>query len=274
MVLLTLTGIVGYFIPDPSLKDINWIDIFILVLIGYFSAGGSMVINNYIDRDIDILMERTKNRPSVGPNAINPPEKILVFGSILVASSLIIGYIRFNLLTALFLAWGSFFYLFGYSLYIKRKSVLNTILGGFASPTPVWVGYAARTGEINLEAWLLGALVFIWTPSHTWALSTKHIDDYTAAKIPMLPVKLGMEKTAKITFGFGLGVMFYGSWMAYWFSNTLWIFGATLIPNAILFYGLWVFLKKPSKKTANKCFKMHNTYLTIIFAIVLIYIWS
>ncbi|MHA2248980.1 MAG: heme o synthase, partial [Candidatus Kariarchaeaceae archaeon] len=246
IVLLTITGIGGYFIPQPNLNGVNFLDLLIFVFIGYASAGGSMTINAYIDRDIDILMKRTETRPSVGPNAINPPEKILVVGGTLVASGIIIGFLYFSWLTALFLAWGSLFYLFGYSLFLKRKSILNTILGGLASPAPVWAGYAARTGDITLEGWLLGALVFIWTPSHTWALSTKHMDDYAAVNIPMLPVKLGIEKTAKITFAFGLAVIAYGTWLAYWLSDSIWIIFITILPSLLLFYGLWIFFKRPS----------------------------
>ncbi|MHA2089714.1 MAG: heme o synthase [Candidatus Kariarchaeaceae archaeon] len=275
IVLLTITGIGGFFLDQPNFDGIKFFDIPVFILIGYLSAGGAMTINAYIDRDIDIMMERTKTRSSVGSDAIDPPEKVLIFGSIFVIIALAIGGLYFNVLTALFLGWGAFFYLFGYSLYLKRKSILNTILGGLASPAPVWAGVAARTGEIGLEGWLLGALVFIWTPSHTWALSTKHMDDYAAVNIPMLPVKLGKEKTARITFYFGLVVIAYGVWLTYWLADksVLVTVVATTIPNIVLFYGLWIFLKQPTKQSANRCFKMHNAYLAMMFAVILIFLW-
>ena len=272
--LLTVTGLGGYFLPQPELEGVKVLDLIVFVFIGYLSAGGAMTVNHYIDRDIDILMKRTMGRITVGPNAIDPPEKVLAFGSIMVILGVLIGWIYFNWLTAIFLAWGALFYLFGYSLILKRKSILNTVIGGLASPAPVWVGYAARTGEITLEGWLLGVLVFIWTPSHTWALSTKHYDDYLITNIPMLPVRLGKEKTAQITFFFGLGVIAYGTWLAYWFSNNWMILLGTIIPNLLLIYGLWVFLKKPSEVTANTCFKMHNIWLAIIFATILLFLWN
>ncbi|MHA2277305.1 MAG: heme o synthase, partial [Candidatus Kariarchaeaceae archaeon] len=198
IVLLTITGIGGFFVPQPNLNGVSILDLLVFIFVGYASAGGAMTINNYIDRDIDILMDRTKDRSSVREEGLEP-KKVLQFGIILTAAGIVTAGLYFNLLTALFLSWGALFYLFGYSLFLKRKSILNTILGGLASPAPVWVGYAARIDSIPVEGWLLGAIVFIWTPSHTWALSTKHMADYERAGIPMLPVKLGMEKTAKIT---------------------------------------------------------------------------
>ena len=210
VLLLTITGIGGFFVPDPSMNGVSILDLLVFVYIGYASAGGAMTINNVIDRDIDILMERTKTRPTVGEDALKA-KNVLMFGTGLAASGVIIASLYFNALTAIFLLWGILFYLFGYSLFLKRKSILNTILGGLASPAPVWVGYAARLGEIPIEGWLLGGLVFLWTPSHTWALSTKYLDDYKAANIPMLPVKLGIEKTGLITFYSGMFVIAYGT---------------------------------------------------------------
>lgn len=272
IVLLTVTGIGGFFVPNPTMDGVSILDLLVFVFIGYASAGGAMAINNYIDRDIDILMVRTKGRSSVGPDALDP-KNIVIFGSTLCILGIGIGYLYFNLLTALFLSWGVLFYLFGYSLFLKRKSILNTVIGGFASPAPVWTGYAARTGTIPLEAWLLGAIVLIWTPSHTWALSTKHMDDYAAANIPMLPVKLGIEKTAIITFWAGIITLVYGTWFSYWVIGDSIILLALVIPHTLFVYGLWVFYSKPSKETANICFKLHNLWLAIIFGTIVTFLW-
>lgn len=277
IVLLTITGIGGFFVPQPNLDGVSLLDLLIFVFVGYASAGGAMTINNYIDRDIDALMDRTKNRPSVVEDGLEP-KNVLTFGILLMMSGIITAYFYFSSITALFLAWGALFYLFGYSLFLKRKSILNTILGGLASPAPVWVGYAARLdathlSDIPIEAWLLGAIVFIWTPSHTWALSTKHMADYKRAGIPMLPVKLGIEKTAKITLFAGIITMIYGTWFAYYLEPRLLVVVALIIPNLILFYGLWVFYKKPTTETANTCFKAHNVWMGIIFSIIVLFLW-
>lgn len=273
IVLLTITGIGGFFVPQPNLNGVSLLDLLVFVFVGYASAGGAMTINNYIDRDIDKLMDRTKDRSSVREEGLEPI-KVLQFGIILTTAGIVTAWLYFNLLTALFLSWGALFYLFGYSLFLKRKSILNTILGGLASPAPVWVGYAARMNEVPIEGWLLGAIVFIWTPSHTWALSTKHIADYERANIPMLPVKLGMEKTAKITMFAGIITMLYGTWFAYYLESSSLVIIAMIIPNLILFYGLWVFYDKPSTHTANLCFKAHNAWMAIIFGIIVLFLWT
>jgi protoheme IX farnesyltransferase len=271
IVLLTITGIGGFFVPQPNMNGVTILDLLVFVFVGYASAGGAMTINNFIDRDIDILMDRTKDRSSVREEGLEP-SKVLQFGIILTTVGIVSAWVYFNLLTALFLSWGALFYLFGYSLFLKRKSILNTILGGLASPAPVWVGYAARMNEIPLEGWLLGAIVFIWTPSHTWALSTKHMADYERAGIPMLPVKLGIEKTAKITFLAGLITILYGTWFAYYLESSYLVIVALIIPNLILFYGLWIFNSRPSTDTANLCFKAHNAWMAIIFGIIVLFL--
>ncbi|MFV2015592.1 MAG: heme o synthase, partial [Candidatus Heimdallarchaeota archaeon] len=277
IVLLTITGIGGFFVPQPNLNGVSFLDLLVFVFVGYASAGGAMTINNFIDRDIDALMDRTKDRPSVTEDGL-APKNVLIFGILLTTVGIVTAYFYFSSITALFLSWGALFYLFGYSLFLKRKSILNTVLGGLASPAPVWVGYAARLNasqlsDIPIEGWLLGAIVFIWTPSHTWALSTKHLADYEAAGIPMLPVKLGMVKTGQITFIAGLITILYGTWFAYYVESSPLVIVALIIPNFILFYGLWVFYRKPSTETANTCFKAHNAWMAIIFSTIVLFLW-
>lgn len=272
IVLLMITGIVGFFVPEPNMHGVRFLDLLVFIFIGYAAAGGAMTVNSYIDRDIDALMERTKNRPTLGDDAITGA-KVLLFGGGFAALGIIIGWLYFNALTGLFLAWGVIFYLTGYSLLLKRKSILNTIIGGLASPTPVWVGYAARINHIPLEGWLLGSIVLIWTPSHTWALSTKHLDDYIAAGIPMLPAKIGMEKTGLLTMIMGIVTMLYGTYLTYYFYDHPIIFVAMIIPDLIFLYGLWMFYSKPSKQTANQCFKLHNVWLGITFTMIVLFLW-
>ncbi len=280
IVLLTITGIIAYLIP--SLEDIKILDIIIFTIAGYMTSGGAMTVNHFIDRDIDLLMERTKNRPTVGENAINP-YKILSFGGGLAIAGTIIAYFYFGKFTAIMLAWGILSYVIGYSMILKRKSMFNTILGGLASPAPVWAGFAARyellgkTGDflgVPLEGWLLGAIVFIWTPSHTWALSSKYVADYKAANIPMVPVKYGLPFTAKLTLYWGSAVILLTTAIIYFWFTSSWIFFLVMvIPHAFLFRALWRFYKSADTLTANKCFKMHNYWLAVIFTIILYSVW-
>lgn len=276
ILLLTITGIIAYLIP--SLEDIKILDIIIFTIAGYMTSGGAMTINHFIDRDIDLLMERTKNRPTVGENAISS-SKLLSFGGGLAIGGTAIAFFYFGKFTAIMLAWGILSYIIGYSMILKRKSVLNTILGGIASPAPVWAGFAARyellnkTGDflgVPIEGWLLGAIVFIWTPSHTWALSSKHVEDYKAAKIPMVPVKYGLPFTAKLTLIWASVVMILTTGIIYfWFSSNVMVILFMILPHAFLFRSLWIFYKSADTDTANKCFKMHNYWLAVIFAMVL-----
>jgi len=266
----------------PSLSDISILNLFLFTLFGVFSAAGGLTINNVIDRDIDINMDRTSDRPSVGPDAI-PVNRLMIFGLILSIVGFAGGYLLFGFYTFFFFAFGNLFYLFGYSLYLKRKSIWNTILGGLASPAPVWAAFAARyeMGSItpnwtflgvSLEGWLLGGLVFIWTPSHTWAMATKNFDDYSRTSIPMLPVVIGIEKTGVFTFIGGILTIIYGNVISYVISSRPLVFLALLLPNIYFLRGLWVFYRDPSPETGKYCFKTHNLWLAIIFSILLLFI--
>ncbi len=118
---------------------------------------------------------------------------------------------------------------------------------------------------VNLEGWLLGGIVFIWTPSHTWSMATKNYEDYKNSNIPMLPVVIGIEKTAFWTFIFGLSTIIYSTIVAIWITNN-WIIFLLLIPiNYLFLKSLLTFYQKPSILTGKKNFKQHNMWLTIIF---------
>ena len=270
VLLLTITGLVGFLIAGRNNYNFDFaLKLIIAIYMGFASAGGAMVINSYLDRDIDFLMERTRERASVNKNPINPPEKILIFGGGLVISAVVIAFFAFNLLTAIFVSWGVLFYLIGYSLYLKRRSVLQNVIGGLASPTPVWVGYAAiqNTKMLgNMEAWLLGGLVFVWTISHTYALSSKYLEDYKKANIPVFPVVYGIKLTSQITFLWIFVVVAYSILISFWMTNSNIILQLLLIlPHLILIYSGYIFLRDPTAQTAYRCFKTHNFWLAIVF---------
>ncbi|MHA2028363.1 MAG: UbiA family prenyltransferase [Candidatus Kariarchaeaceae archaeon] len=274
IILLLITGIVGYIVPDVS--SVKLIDLLIFIIAGYLSSGGAMMVNSYIDRDIDHLMARTRHRTLIIENASFHSSFILMFGAIMSLLGIVLGWLYFNSVVGIFLAWGVLFYIFGYTLYLKRKNILNTIFGGLASPAPVWAGYAARLSDTSnltdlpIEGWMLGFLVFIWTPSHTWALSTKYVEDYRNASIPMLPVQYGIETTAKVVFYWGIGVILFGSLTAFFITNSMVLQLILVIPHIMLFSGLWAFYTSPSITTATKCFKFHNMWLGMIFLLLVI----
>lgn len=274
IILLLITGIVGFIVPDAN--SVELLDLTVFIISGSLSSGGAMIVNSVIDKDIDHLMERTKHRAVIIENTTFNSNFILFFGAIMSLLGIMLGWFYFNSVVGIFLAWGVLFYLFGYTLCFKRRNIFNTIIGGLASPAPVWAGYAARLNnssnlaDLPFEGWMLGFLVFIWTPSHTWALSTKYLDDYRNAAIPMLPVKYGIKTTSKIVFFWGNGVILFGSLTTYIITKSMTLQFVLIIPHIILFYGLWQFYKYPSVQTATKCFKYHNIWLGLVFLLLII----
>jgi protoheme IX farnesyltransferase len=162
---------------------------------GYLAAGGANAINHYVDRDIDGHMARTTERPVVAGRV--PPGRALAFGVACGALSAIILGLAANWLTAGLGLLGLALYVGVYTLWLKRTSVHNIVIGGSAGAVPPLVGWAAVTGELGLSAWLLFAIVFYWTPPHFWALALMLQRDYAAAGIPMLPVVRGVGETKR-----------------------------------------------------------------------------
>jgi len=161
---------------------------------GTLAAGGSHAINMYVDRDIDALMERTKNRPLV--TGVIPPRNALVFAVILeiVAFAWLWGFV--NLISAVLAIVACLFYVFVYTLWLKRTSSSNIVIGGAAGAMPVLIGWTAVTGTLAWPPVILFAIIFVWTPPHFWALAVKYKDDYSAAEVPMLPSVVSFRATA------------------------------------------------------------------------------
>jgi len=168
-----------------------------LLIAGTLSSAGSAALNCYLDRDIDIKMERTKNRASATGQL--SPNITLIYGIIMITIAAIVSTVFLNLLTTGMILLGSFFYVFIYTIWLKRRTTWNIVIGGFAGSAAAFAGWTAITGQLNLIAILMGTLVFIWTPSHFWALALLKDDDYTEAGIPMLPVVVGKVKAARYT---------------------------------------------------------------------------
>jgi protoheme IX farnesyltransferase len=167
-------------------------------IVGYLAAGGCGVLNSVYDEDVDKLMTRTSKRAI--PSGYITSTKALTFGAALIVSSFVFSYIFFNPLTFLMLALGLVFYLPIYTIWLKRTSPWNVVIGGFAGCFAGFAGWAAAAGTLSLMALLVGALDFIWTPGHLWGLAIKKIREYKTAGIPMLPVKVGLSKAALVVF--------------------------------------------------------------------------
>jgi protoheme IX farnesyltransferase len=235
---------------------------------GAMSAGSANCINCYIDRDIDQIMGRTQRRSL--PSGKVQPTQALIFGLILGVGSFLILAFFVNLLSALLATSAILFYVFVYTLWLKRTSAQNIVIGGAAGAVPVLVGWAAVTNTITLPAIWLFAIIFYWTPPHFWALSLLIQKDYEKARIPMMPVVMGEPETRKQIFLYSLLLL----------AVTLVLFAmgamgniylaAALVLGGILVYMSFRLLRDKTKKWARTLFWYSNCYLAMIFAAMVI----
>ena len=238
---------------------------------GALSAGSANAFNMYIDRDIDTLMARTKGRPIVTGEIT--PAKALTFAFVIGAASLVVLTLVANLLAAALSLAAILFYVFVYTLLLKRRTEQNIVWGGIAGCFPVLIGWAAVTGELSLTPWVLFIVVFLWTPAHYWPLSLRYADDYAAASVPMLSV---VRSKAAV----GLQVILY-AWATVVASLVLIPvapMGLIYIVVAVLAGGWFIvethFLYSRSlagrDTNAMRVFHASNTYLTALFVAVAI----
>src|SRR5881628_3465630 len=193
MSLLLLTALGGMFLAARGVPSFG---LLAATLVGGAAAsGGASALNQYFDRDIDERMRRTRRRPL--PSQRVPDEWAIGLGISLNVVAFAVLAIFANIVAATLALVGTLFYIFVYTLWLKRSTVQNIVIGGAAGAIPPLVGWAAVTGSLDLEAWLLFAIVFFWTPAHFWALALLIRDDYARAGIPMLPVVRGEEATTR-----------------------------------------------------------------------------
>jgi protoheme IX farnesyltransferase len=189
--LLLLTTVTTMYVAgDPSIGLV-----FLTCLGGALSAGGAGAINHAIDRDIDRIMTRTADRPVAGGRV--SPRAAIIFGALLGCASFTLLALTVNPLAAALSISGLFGYVFVYTLWLKRRTPQNIVIGGAAGAVPPLVAWAAVTGGLSGTAFFLFAIVFFWTPPHFWALSLLMKDDYAKAGIPMLPVVRGEDETRR-----------------------------------------------------------------------------
>ena len=181
-------------VPGMRLGSWTWLVVWTLVG-GSLAAGSANAINCYLDRDIDLLMVRTRRRPL--PAHQVEPERAVVFGLVLGAVSLVVMAWFVNLVAAFLTLLAIAFYVVVYTMMLKRTTPQNIVIGGAAGALPPVIGWAAVTGSVALPALILFAIVFYWTPPHFWALSLRIRKDYEAARVPMLPVVRGIPETTR-----------------------------------------------------------------------------
>jgi protoheme IX farnesyltransferase len=235
---------------------------------GAMAAGSANCINCYIDRDIDQIMGRTQRRSL--PSGRVEPRQALVFGIILGVGAFIILTAFVNLLSALLACSAILFYVFVYTLGLKRTSTQNIVIGGAAGAVPVLVGWAAITNNLSLPAIWLFAIIFYWTPPHFWALSLLIQKDYEKAHIPMMPVVMGEYETRRQILLYSLLllavtlVLFAMGAMGYFY-----LAGAVILSSGMIYLAIRL-LHDQSKKWARTLFWYSNMYLAAIFAVMVL----
>ncbi len=237
---------------------------------GTLSAGGANAINNFADRDIDARMRRTSRRPL--PAHRIEPEAALVFGIVLGAAGFAWLWAFTNLLAAGLATAALVFYVFVYTLFLKRTTTHNIVIGGAAGAVPVLVGWAAVTGDLALPAWIMFGIVFYWTPPHFWALSLRYREDYERAGVPMLPVVVGERETAYRIILYsallvGVTLLLYpAAPMGRWYLGAAVLLGIGLVAGSVRL------LLRPD--TAMSVFRFSNVYLTLLFVAIAVDVFA
>lgn len=242
--------------------QVSWETILFLFIAGTLASMGSSALNHYYDRDIDSLMSRTSRRPI--PSGRLQARSALAYGLALSVASLVIAYFALNPVATAFIGLGIFFYVIIYTAWLKRVNASNIVIGGFAGSCASYAGWAAATGTLDLLGFLVGLLVFIWTPSHFWCLAIKSKEEYASARIPMLPVLVGDSTAAKYVLVNTLVLVPY-SIMLYFFGLGLLYLIIASISGAMMLAYNFKLIKNPSKDVAWKAYKVSSPYLAIIF---------
>ncbi len=236
------------------------------VIGGTLSAGGANAINMYVDRDIDAKMERTRNRPLV--TGVMQPTSALVFAILLELFAVLWLWYFVNLLSAALALAACLFYVFVYTLWLKRTTTQNIVIGGAAGAAPVLIGWAAVTNSLSLSAWVLFALMFFWTPPHFWALAIRYKDDYGKAGVPMLPTVKTLDETTRQMLIYSVVVVACSMVFAVTAEmGILYWIGAALL--GVFFLAMTIKVQS-TKSTADaiKLFTYSITYVTLLFALM------
>ncbi|MDP6493523.1 MAG: heme o synthase [Acidimicrobiales bacterium] len=262
--LLLVTTVPTMFVAEQGVPSV-WLMV-ATVLGGILAAGGANAINMVVDRDIDALMERTRNRPLV--TGVMSARNALVFSIVLEVVAFAWLFTFVNLLSALLAVSATLFYVFVYTRWLKRTSTQNIVIGGVAGAAPVLIGWSAVTNSLDWAPVVLFLVIFYWTPPHFWALAIRYRDDYANAEVPMLPVVAGLETTARriilytvvlvaLTVVFapvaGMGAIYLAS---------------ALILGAVFGAFALAVRRDPSERTAMRLFTYSITYVTLLFGAI------
>ena len=264
MALVVFTGLVGLSLAPGHLHPVLAAVAVLCIAVGAGSAGA---INMWYDRDIDALMRRTARRPL--PTGRMMPGEALGFGVVLGVGAVVVMGLALNSVAAALLAMTILFYVFVYTIWLKRRTPQNIVIGGAAGAFPPIIGWAAATGEIAWGAIALFAIIFFWTPPHFWALSLSRTDEYAAAGVPMLPVVSGLYETKRqiLLYTLVLWPVTVAPWLM-GVAGDLYAAG-TLLLNAIFTVTAVQVCRDDGDRSARRMFAFSLLYLFLIFSMLL-----
>ncbi|HUC66029.1 MAG TPA: heme o synthase [Stellaceae bacterium] len=265
MSLVVFTGFVGLYLAPGHIHPVLAAIAVLCIAVG---AGAAGAINMWYDRDIDAVMRRTQGRPL--PAGRMAPGEALGFGCVLAGASVLIMGLAVNWPAAALLALTIAFYVFVYTVWLKRRTPQNIVIGGAAGAFPPIVGWAAVTGDVGLPALLLFAIIFFWTPPHFWALALYRSGDYARAGVPMLPVVAGARETKKQMLAYTILL-----WPLTLAPALIGVAGALYGAAALVLSALFTFLairvwRDEGERSARQMFAFSILYLFLLFALLVI----
>ena len=247
--------------PDVAWDVSAW-QVGFLALAGALASMGASALNHYYDRDIDKIMDRTAKRPI--PDGRLSASKVFAYGVTLCALSLLIAFFTLNPVATGMIAIGILFYVIIYTAWLKRINASNIVIGGFAGSAASMAGWATATGSIDLLGFLIGWLVFMWTPPHFWCLAIRAREEYASVQVPMLPVMVGNQKTATYIMINTAILLPYSVALALFGLGLLYTAVAAVSGSLMLAYH-YKLTKNPTPEFAWKAYKVTAPYLVVIF---------
>jgi protoheme IX farnesyltransferase len=247
--------------PDVAWDVSAW-QMGFLALAGALASMGASALNHYYDRDIDKIMERTAKRPI--PAGRLSPNRVFAFGAALSTLSIVIALFTLNPVATGMIAIGIFFYVVVYTAWLKRINPSNIVIGGFAGSAASMAGWATATGSIDLLGFLVGLLVFMWTPPHFWCLAIRAREEYASVHVPMLPVLIGNQRTATYIMINTAILLPYSVALAFFGLGTVYTTVAAVSGSLMLAYH-YKLTKNPTPEFAWRAYKVTAPYLVIIF---------
>lgn len=265
MSLVVFTGFAGLYVAPGQIHPLLAAVAVLAIAVG---AGAAGAVNMWYDRDIDAVMSRTRSRPIPGGRV--QPSEALALGVVLSLLSVMMMGLAVNWVAAALLALANGFYVFVYTVWLKRRTPQNIVIGGAAGAFPPMIGWAAVTGSVSLESAALFLIIFMWTPPHFWALALYREGDYAKAGVPMLPVVAGKAETRRQILIYAL--LLWPVTLAPWLLGTAGlVYGATaLLMGGLFVWQAWRVYLERSERSARQMFGLSILYLFVLFTALIV----